>query len=141
MSCFVRCMPTPECGNGLIEFGEEYEKYELGAMWEDTKFGVKHAKDFGKVAVVGAPKWVEWGTKVGNKLTNAKLIEVTACVTRSASRGHADPPAQPADRQHGEPTRAPSARKCGNKGSPQAHPMASPTSNIRQHRSRCRYIS
>ena len=34
-------------------------------MWDDASFGMKHKDQFEKIAVVGAPKWVEWGTKLG----------------------------------------------------------------------------
>lgn len=56
-----------------IEFSGEYRGFELGAMWEDAKFGLKHRRDFTRCSVVGAPKWMEWGVKVGDKLTGAKL--------------------------------------------------------------------
>ena len=38
--------------------------FEMGAMWQDASFGVKHRNDFDKVAVVGGPRFVEWGTKI-----------------------------------------------------------------------------
>lgn len=47
----------------LCHFDEEFEGWEMGAMWADAKFGIKHRKDFTKLAVVGGPKWIEWGTK------------------------------------------------------------------------------
>jgi hypothetical protein len=59
--------------NVQIEFSGDYEGTEIGAMWQDDKFGWKHRKEFGKVSVVGAPKWMEWGAKVGGKLTSADL--------------------------------------------------------------------
>lgn len=59
--------------NCMIEFSEEYEKYELGAMWEDAKFGMRHRHDFGRTAVVGAPRCVQWGTRIGDKLMDAEL--------------------------------------------------------------------
>ena len=59
--------------NCAMEFTDEYEGYELGAMWEDTKFGLKHKNDFGRVAVVGASRWIEWGVKIGSKLMDGEL--------------------------------------------------------------------
>jgi hypothetical protein len=47
----------------LCYFDEGFEGWEMGAMWADTKFGVKHRKDFARLAVVGGPRWIEWGTK------------------------------------------------------------------------------
>ncbi len=43
---------------------DNFAGWELGAMWEDTKFGMRHKNDFDKIAVVGGPKWVAWGTKL-----------------------------------------------------------------------------
>ena len=59
--------------NVMMEFSEEYERYELGGMWEDTKFGLKHKDDFTRVGVVGAPRWMEWGVKIGDKLMDGDL--------------------------------------------------------------------
>ena len=59
--------------NSVIEFSDEYEGYELGAMWEDTKFGLKHKDDFARVAVVGASKWIQWGVKIGEKMMDGEL--------------------------------------------------------------------
>ena len=50
----------------VVYLDEQFEGWELGAMWDDAKFGMKHKSDFEKVAVVGGPKWIEWGTKLGS---------------------------------------------------------------------------
>ena len=47
----------------LCHFGPDFDGWEIGAMWADTKFGLKHRKDFTKLAVVGGPRWIEWGSK------------------------------------------------------------------------------
>jgi len=43
----------------LLYLDETFDGWEVGAMWEDAKFGLGHADDFEKVALVGAPQWVE----------------------------------------------------------------------------------
>ncbi len=48
----------------LFAMGEEFHGWELEAMWDDAKFGMKHRTDFEKLAVVGSPKWLEWATKI-----------------------------------------------------------------------------
>ena len=48
----------------LFLMTEEFHGWELEAAWDDAKFGVQHRNDFEKVAVVGGPRWVEWGTKL-----------------------------------------------------------------------------
>lgn len=47
----------------LITFAPDFEGFEVGALWEDMKFGVQHANDFHRVAIVGDEKWLEWMTK------------------------------------------------------------------------------
>ena len=44
---------------------DPFDGWELGAMWDDTKFGIQHRKDFEKIAVVGGSKWLEWALKIG----------------------------------------------------------------------------
>ena len=48
----------------LYYLDEDFTGWELGAMWEDAKFGLRHKDDCEKVAVVGGPKWVAWGTRL-----------------------------------------------------------------------------
>jgi hypothetical protein len=57
----------------VMQFDENFEGWEAGAMWDDAKFGLQHRNDFKRIAVVGAPKWVEWATKVGAKLMDGEL--------------------------------------------------------------------
>jgi hypothetical protein len=46
---------------GLVD--EDFHGMEAAALWDDTKFGLKHRKDFGKMALVGARRWMEWMMK------------------------------------------------------------------------------
>ncbi len=48
----------------LYYLDEGFAGWEMGAMWEDAKFGLRHKDDFEKIAVVGGPKWVAWGTRL-----------------------------------------------------------------------------
>lgn len=43
---------------------EGFEGAEAGAMWDDTKLGIKHRHDFEKLALVGGAKWMAWLTKL-----------------------------------------------------------------------------
>jgi hypothetical protein len=48
----------------LMYFVDEgFQGAEAGAMWDDTKLGIKHRHDFEKPALVGGAKWMEWLTK------------------------------------------------------------------------------
>lgn len=57
----------------LLYMDENFEGWELKAMWEDAKFGFAHRNDFDKLAVVGGPKWVEWGTKVAGIMMSGEV--------------------------------------------------------------------
>ncbi len=57
----------------LITFAPDFEGFEVGALWEDMKFGVQHANDFHRVAIVGDEKWLEWMTKVSNLITQGEM--------------------------------------------------------------------
>ena len=52
---------------------EDYDGMECGAMWDDLKFGFKHAKNMRRMAVVTDRKWMETLTKVMNPLFSAKI--------------------------------------------------------------------
>ncbi len=48
----------------VVFLDENFSGWEIGAAWDDAKFGIKHRSDFEKMAVVGGPKWVQWATKI-----------------------------------------------------------------------------
>ena len=43
----------------------DFHGWDLGAAWDDLKFGTKHAKDLTRLAIVGEKRWQEWIAKVG----------------------------------------------------------------------------
>ncbi len=45
--------------------GTELEGWELRAAWDDLKIGVKHGRDFEKIAIYGNKNWQEIAAKVG----------------------------------------------------------------------------
>ncbi len=47
--------------------------WELKAMWDDMKFGLKHNKEFEKIAYVGSKTWEEYGIKLSNWFTSGEL--------------------------------------------------------------------
>lgn len=64
---------TPRLETVLKEYGkarlmyvvdEDFEGAEAGAVWDDTKLGLKHRHDFEKLALVGGAKWMAWLTKL-----------------------------------------------------------------------------
>jgi hypothetical protein len=52
---------------------EGFEGWEIGAAWDDAKFGIAHNNDFEKVALVGGPKWVVWGTKLAGHMIKGEV--------------------------------------------------------------------
>jgi hypothetical protein len=42
----------------LYVIGQDFTGYELGALWDDGAFGIKHWRDFSRVAVVGDQSWL-----------------------------------------------------------------------------------
>ncbi|MAM70388.1 MAG: STAS/SEC14 domain-containing protein [Gammaproteobacteria bacterium] len=46
--------------------GTELEGWEARAAWDDFKLGLKHGRDFEKIAIVGNKKWQEIAGKIGS---------------------------------------------------------------------------
>jgi hypothetical protein len=38
---------------------ENFDGLEMGAMWDDAKFFLKHKNAFEKIAIVGGRRWIE----------------------------------------------------------------------------------
>ena len=57
----------------LFFMGDDFQGWELEAVWDDAKFGVQHRNDFEKIAVVGGPQWVEWGTKLAALIMSGEV--------------------------------------------------------------------
>lgn len=62
----------------LFNFAEDFHGYEVAAMWDDAIFGIKHSNDFEKCAVVGGPKWVDWGTKLAALIMHGQVMTFSA---------------------------------------------------------------
>jgi len=65
----------PELERRIDQFGkvrlvfvlnESFDGWELGAMWDDAKFGMKHRNDFERIAMVGGPRWVAWISRMSS---------------------------------------------------------------------------
>lgn len=52
---------------------EDFHGWDLGAVWEDTLFDVKHHADIARIAMVGDKKWEQWMAKVCRPFTSAKI--------------------------------------------------------------------
>jgi len=64
--------------NVLFFMDETFEGWDLDAAWDDASYGLKHRADFGKLAVVGGPDWVEWCIKLSGFLMKGEIKVFTA---------------------------------------------------------------
>jgi hypothetical protein len=48
----------------LYQLGEEFSGFEAGAMWDDTKLGLKHLRGWERMAVVSDVEWIRAAVKV-----------------------------------------------------------------------------
>jgi hypothetical protein len=50
---------------GMIIFDEDFSGWaDLHAAWDDAKIGFQHPDDFKKIALIGSPKWMDWGVMI-----------------------------------------------------------------------------
>jgi len=59
--------------NVLFYMDDGFDGWELTAAWDDAVFGLGHRADFGKLAVVGGPAWVEWCIKACGFLMKGEI--------------------------------------------------------------------
>jgi hypothetical protein len=43
----------------LWHMDEDFTGWDMGAMWDDASYFLKHKNEFEKIAVVGGRKWIE----------------------------------------------------------------------------------
>jgi hypothetical protein len=48
----------------LYHLGEDYSGIEPGAVWDDTKLGLKHFAGWERMAVVSDVEWIRWAVKI-----------------------------------------------------------------------------
>lgn len=52
---------------------EGFLGWEIGALWEDLKFDVRHRNDFGRIAVLGERRLEAWGTVLSKPFIGAEM--------------------------------------------------------------------
>lgn len=57
----------------VVYLDDNFEGWELGAMWDDAKFGIQHRNDFDKIALVSSKKWIEWASKLSSHFMKGQL--------------------------------------------------------------------
>jgi len=55
----------------LYQLGPEFEGFDLGAMWDDAKLGLRHVNGWDRVAVVTDVPWVRSMVETTGLLTQA----------------------------------------------------------------------
>ena len=57
----------------LIELKPDFNGWNIGGLWRDLKFDIRHKHQFGRIAIVVDRKWVEWGTKFSAPLFSGDM--------------------------------------------------------------------
>lgn len=57
----------------LLYLDETFQGWEPAAMLYDAQFGITHANDFDKIAIVGGPEWIEWAVKLLGHFIKGKI--------------------------------------------------------------------
>ena len=59
--------------------GTEMEGWEARAAWDDFKLGVKHGKEFKKIAIYGNKNWQEIAAKIGSWFVSGEVKYFDSC--------------------------------------------------------------
>ena len=51
----------------------DFHGWDLGAVWEDTKFATRHCRDIEKIAMVGEHAWEKWMAKICKPFTMSSI--------------------------------------------------------------------
>ena len=70
----------------MIELAPDFSGWDLGGIWRDLKFDMKHKNSFGRIAIVGDSKWEEWGAKLFDPLFRAEMRFFTHSERDAAER-------------------------------------------------------
>jgi hypothetical protein len=57
----------------LFDASRGFEGWDMAAAWDDAAFGFTHASDFERLALVGAPDWVEWCVRLSAFLMKGEV--------------------------------------------------------------------
>ena len=70
----------------ILVLMRDFRGWDVGALWEDIKFDVKHFSDIERIAMVGHKKWQEWMAKFCRPFTTAKIKYFDASQSDEARR-------------------------------------------------------
>ena len=52
---------------------EDFQGWEIGALWAELEFDLKYRGDFGRIAVIGEKRLEEWGTSLSAPFARAQM--------------------------------------------------------------------
>lgn len=52
----------------VIELASDFSGWDVGGIWRDVRFDLKHKDQFGRIAIIGTREWHEWATKLSDAL-------------------------------------------------------------------------
>ncbi len=52
---------------------QDFRGWDLSAAWQDASLGFRHAADFERLALVGAPEWVVWCVRLSAFLMKGEI--------------------------------------------------------------------
>ena len=73
---FVPAVDAAVAAEGKVRLFAQFEDFhgwDLHAAWDDFRFGIKHYKDFDRIAMVGDRKWEKWMATLCKPFTKAKV--------------------------------------------------------------------
>lgn len=59
--------------------GSQFEGWEMRAAWDDLKLGLKHGKEFERIAIFGNKKWQEMSAKIGSWFISGEIKYFEDC--------------------------------------------------------------
>ena len=59
--------------NLLFYMDRSFEGWSRDAAWDDASYGLRHRADFGRLAVVGGPAWVDWCIRLAGFLMKGEI--------------------------------------------------------------------
>ena len=57
----------------VMDMSGDFRGWQVAAMWDDFRFGMAHRHDFERMAIVGGPRCVEWGTKLAKLMMSGEI--------------------------------------------------------------------
>ncbi|MCG6904279.1 MAG: STAS/SEC14 domain-containing protein [Rhodobacter sp.] len=51
----------------------DFRGWDMSAAWQDAELGFRHASDFERLALVGAPQWVVWCVRMSAFLLKGEV--------------------------------------------------------------------